>query len=110
LKLYPGELQIDVTERSAFALWQQDGRLSVIADDGRCWSHLCRAVHRAAAGGRQGAATRAKDFLALLDRYPQVRSATKAAIFVGERRWNLRLKDGLDVRCRKTRSATRWRR
>src|SRR6202043_2256599 len=34
LKFYPGQLQIDITERSAFALWQQDGRLSVIADDG----------------------------------------------------------------------------
>src|SRR5208337_3176993 len=34
LKLYPGQLQIDIVERSAFALWQQDGRLSVIADDG----------------------------------------------------------------------------
>ncbi|MEA2885779.1 MAG: cell division protein FtsQ, partial [Bradyrhizobium sp.] len=33
-KFYPGQLQIDITERSAFALWQQDGRLSVIADDG----------------------------------------------------------------------------
>jgi cell division protein FtsQ len=46
----------------------------------------------------KGAETRARDFLALLDRYPQVRSVTKAAIFVGERRWNLRLADGLDVR------------
>jgi cell division protein FtsQ len=46
----------------------------------------------------KGAETRARDFLALLARYPQVRSVTKAAIFVGERRWNLRLKDGLDVR------------
>src|SRR6266850_2613270 len=27
LKLYPGQLQIDIVERSAFALWQQDGRL-----------------------------------------------------------------------------------
>ena len=34
LKLYPGQLQIDIVERSAFALWQQDGRLSVISDDG----------------------------------------------------------------------------
>ncbi|MDB5503308.1 MAG: cell division protein FtsQ, partial [Tardiphaga sp.] len=34
LKLYPDRLQIDVTERTAFALWQQDGRLSVVADDG----------------------------------------------------------------------------
>src|SRR3984885_14886461 len=34
LKLYPGRLQIDIVERSAFALWQRDGRLAVIADDG----------------------------------------------------------------------------
>ncbi len=27
-----------------------------------------------------------------------MRAATKAAILVGERRWNLRLKDGLDIR------------
>src|SRR5213596_1879534 len=30
LKFYPGQLQIDIVERTAFALWQQGGRLSVI--------------------------------------------------------------------------------
>jgi cell division protein FtsQ len=99
LKLYPGQLQIDITERSAFALWQQDRRLSLIADDGVVLepylSH--RFISLPLVVGK-GAATRARDFLALLARYPQVRSVTKAAIFVGERRWNLRLKDGLDVR------------
>jgi cell division protein FtsQ len=34
LKLYPGQLRIDIVERSAFALWQQNGRVSVISDDG----------------------------------------------------------------------------
>ena len=34
LKLYPGQLMIELTERKAFALWQEAGRLSVIADDG----------------------------------------------------------------------------
>jgi cell division protein FtsQ len=46
----------------------------------------------------KGADTRAKDFLALLARYPQVQSQVKAAIYVGERRWNLRLNNGLDIR------------
>ena len=46
----------------------------------------------------KGAETRARDFLALLARYPQVSAVTKAAVFVGERRWNLRTKDGLDIR------------
>jgi cell division protein FtsQ len=99
LKLYPGQLQIDITERSAFALWQLDGRLSVIADDGAVLEpYLSRRFISLPLVVGKGAETRAKDFLALLARYPQVRTVTKAAIFVGERRWNLRLKDGLDIR------------
>jgi cell division protein FtsQ len=99
LKLYPGRLQIDIVERSAYALWQQDGRLSVISEDGAVLEPFVarRFVSLPLVVGK-GADSRARDFLALLDRYPQVRSVTKAAIFVGERRWNLRLKDGLDIR------------
>ena len=99
LKLYPGQLQIDIVERSAFALWQQDGRLSVIADDGAVLEpYMSRRFISLPLVVGKGADVRARDFIALLDRYPQVRSVTKAAIFVGERRWNLRLKDGLDIR------------
>jgi cell division protein FtsQ len=103
LKLYPGRLQIDIVERSAFALWQQDGRLSVIADDGAVLEPYMsrRFISLPLVVGR-GAESRARDFLALLARYPQVHAATKAAVFVGERRWNLRLKDGLDIRLPET--------
>jgi cell division protein FtsQ len=99
LKLYPGQLQIDIVERSAFALWQQDGRLSVISDDGAVLEpYVSRRFVTLPLVVGKGAESRARDFLALLARYPQVREATKAAILVGERRWNLRLKDGLDIR------------
>jgi cell division protein FtsQ len=99
LKLYPGRLQIDIVERSAFALWQQDGRLSVIADDGVVLEpYMSRRFISLPLVVGKGAETRARDFLALLARYPQVHAATKAAVFVGERRWNLRLEDGLDIR------------
>jgi len=99
LKLYPNRLQIDIVERTAFALWQQDGRLAVIADDGAVLEpYVSRKFLNLPLVVGKGADVRAKDFLALLDRYPQVRAVTKAAIFVGERRWNLRLKDGLDIR------------
>jgi cell division protein FtsQ len=99
LKLYPGQLQIDIVERTAFALWQQDGRLSVIADDGAVLEpYLSRRFLSLPLVVGKGAETHARDFLALLARYPQVHAVTKAVIFVGERRWNLRLKDGLDIR------------
>jgi cell division protein FtsQ len=99
LKLYPGQLMIELTERKAFALWQEAGRLSVIADDGAVLEpYVSRRFLALPLVVGKGADTQARDFLALLARYPQVNSITKAAIYVGERRWNLRLKDGLDIR------------
>jgi cell division protein FtsQ len=99
LKLYPGQLRIDIVERTAFALWQRDGRLSVIADDGAVLEpYVSRRFLSLPLVVGKGAETHARDFLMLLARYPRVNSATKAAVFVGERRWNLRLKDGLDIR------------
>ncbi|MDD1520576.1 MULTISPECIES: cell division protein FtsQ/DivIB [Bradyrhizobium] len=99
LKLYPGQLMIELTERKAFALWQEAGRLSVIADDGAVLEpYVSRRFLSLPLVVGKGADTQARDFLALLSRYPQVNSVTKAAIYVGERRWNLRLKDGLDIR------------
>jgi cell division protein FtsQ len=99
LKLYPGELQIGIKEREAFALWQKDGHVSVIADDGTVLEpYVAPRLIRLPLVVGQGAQTRAKEFLALLDRYPTMRDFVRASVLVGERRWNLRLKNGIDVR------------
>jgi cell division protein FtsQ len=99
LKLYPGHLRIDVTERTAFALWQRDGQLAVIADDGAVLdSYVTRRFATLPLVVGHGAETRARDFLALVARYPTLKPRLKAAIYVGERRWNLRLDNGLDIR------------
>jgi len=34
LKLYPGRLHVAVTERQAFALWQKDGEVTGMSEDG----------------------------------------------------------------------------
>jgi cell division protein FtsQ len=99
LKLYPGELQIGIKEREAFALWQKDGRISVIADDGTVLEpYVAPRLTRLPLVVGRGAQARAKEFLALLDRYPTMRDFVHASVLVGERRWNLRLKNGIDVR------------
>ena len=99
LKLYPGELQIGIKEREAFALWQKDGQVSVIADDGTVLEpFVAPGLIRLPLVVGRGAETRAKEFLALLDRHPAMRDFVRASVLVGERRWNLRLKNGIDVR------------
>jgi cell division protein FtsQ len=98
-KLYPDRLQITVTEREAFALWQLNGKVSVIAADGTPLSAKVEprlATLPFVVG--LGAAAKAREFLAVLDRHPAIRDQVRASILVGERRWNLRLKSGIDIR------------
>jgi cell division protein FtsQ len=99
LKLYPDRLQITVTERLAFALWQKDGRVSVIAEDGTVLEPFVEDRYRRlpmVVG--PGAAGQAKNFLAVIARHPDVQTQLRASVFVAERRWNLRLDNGIDVR------------
>ena len=103
LKLYPDRLQITVTERQAFAIWQKDGRVSVIAADGTVLEPFVerRYVGLPLVVGK-GAERSAKDFLAVIDQYPDIRAQLRASILVAERRWNLRLANGIDVRLPET--------
>jgi len=98
-KLFPDRLQITVVERAAFALWQKDGRIGVIAEDGTVLEAYlsARFVDLPLVVGI-GAAARAKEFLAIIDRYPAIRDQLRASILVSERRWNLRLKNGIDIK------------
>jgi cell division protein FtsQ len=101
-KLYPDRLQITVTEREAFALWQLGGKVVVIAADGTGLAPVEKRFAALPFVVGPGAATRARDFLAVLDRHPAIRDQVRAAILVAERRWNLRLKNGIDVRLPET--------
>jgi cell division protein FtsQ len=99
LKLYPDRLQITITERLAFALWQKDGRVSVIAADGTVLEPFVenRYLGLPLVVGA-GAERQAKDFLTVIDRYPDIRSVLRASILVADRRWTLHLNNGIDVK------------
>jgi cell division protein FtsQ len=98
LKLYPGRLRIELTERKPFALWQKDARVVLISADGtvldasvpRRFASLPRVVGH-------GAEQAAQDFLSVLARYPVIAQAVDASVLVAERRWNLHLKGGVEV-------------
>jgi len=99
LKLYPDRLHIEVTEREAFALWQKDGKVAVISGDGTVVEpYVARRFAGLPLVVGQGAETKARNFLAVLDQYPLLRDQVRASVLVAERRWNLKLKSGIDVR------------
>jgi cell division protein FtsQ len=98
LKLYPGRLRVEIKERQAFALWQKDSRISLIAADGTVLeTYVPGRFARLPLVVGTGAERGAHDFLALLKQYPQLAKSVEASALVAERRWNLHLKSGLDV-------------
>ncbi|MEZ5839004.1 MAG: cell division protein FtsQ/DivIB [Hyphomicrobiales bacterium] len=98
-KLYPGTLIVTMTERQPFALWQHDGKVSIIDDTGRVIDdgEPSRFAHLPLIVG-EGAQGRAADIVAMIATYPALADRLKAAVLVADRRWNLLLQGGVEVR------------
>ncbi|MBB4305457.1 cell division protein FtsQ [Rhodobium orientis] len=98
-KLYPATLQVTVKEREPFALWQRGQVLSVIDRDGRVIADTIRPRYAGLPmivghGGQK----RAAEYVTLLDRFPTLKPRVNAGVLVAERRWNLVLDNGIEVR------------
>lgn len=99
LKLFPDTLQVSITERNPFALWQRGRVVSVIdrggkvIDDGVAprFANLPMIVGH---GGQR----RAAEFIDMLGRYPTLKPRVQASVYVAERRWNLVLENGIEIR------------
>ncbi|WP_424811555.1 cell division protein FtsQ/DivIB [Roseococcus sp. YIM B11640] len=94
----PGTILIRLTERRAFAIWQREGRFSVIDREGRIM-----ATERLQAFGPlplvvgAGAERDAATMIDLLRSAPEIADRVQAIVRVSERRWNLRLQSGADI-------------
>jgi cell division protein FtsQ len=98
-KLYPDKLAIGIVEREAYALWQQDGVISVVSSDGTVIDALrdqrfLRLPHVVG----QGAQMRAKEYVQILADVPELKDQIRAGVLVSGRRWNVKLMNGIEVK------------
>jgi cell division protein FtsQ len=102
-KLYPNQIVIDIVERTPFAVWQKDGEVHAIAADGAPIDDVRdgRYADLPFVVG-EGANARAPEFVALLEAMDELKPRVEAGVLVGQRRWNLRLKSGVDVKLPET--------
>lgn len=97
-KLFPDTIEIAVSERTPYAIWQHGSALSLIDRDGALISNSVddRYVGLPLVVG-DGAADRVSEYTALLDRFPAFKPRVKAGALVSARRWNLVLTDGVEI-------------
>ncbi len=90
----PDGLDVAIHERRAFAVWQHRQLMFLIDADGRTLEPTSRAEHRKLpliVG--DGAEAAAHDLIDILQAHPAIFGRLEAAIYVGQRRWDLQLKD-----------------
>lgn len=99
VRLWPNRISIVVQPRSEFALWQVEGEIHVIDRDGSVlgeasaseWPNLPLVVG-------YGANAEAEALIEMLEHHDEIASRVSAMVRVGDRRWNLRLTNGLDIK------------
>jgi len=95
-RVFPGRIEVRITERTPAAVWRQPGRDVLIDGSGRVLGAVGRgaAAHLPIVAG-SGAAADASRILALIAAYPAIESRLVEAELVAERRWTLHLDGGL---------------
>lgn len=99
LKLYPDRLVIALEERRPFALWQRQGRVSVVSADGTVVDELRddRFVNLPFVVG-EGAEKRLAEYARLLEAAGDLKPRVKAGILVSGRRWTFNMTNGVAVK------------
>lgn len=94
----PGTLYVHLVERKPLALWQHGGRIELIDREGAVIpvTRLDQFAKLPMVVG-DGAANRAAELIDMLGSEPDLAARVTAAIRVGERRWNLRIDNAVDV-------------
>jgi cell division protein FtsQ len=96
----PGMIAITIVERTPIALWQHNEKITLIDADGANLGPV--AIESAppelplVVGG--DAAEHARDLLAMLNDHPEIARRVQASSWIGSRRWDLKLDNGVEIR------------
>jgi len=98
-KLYPGQIVIEIVERTPYAVWQRDGEVYAIGADGAPIDEVrdSRYVDLPFVVG-EGANNHVQEFIALLDAMDELKPRVEAGVLVGQRSWDLKLKSGIEIK------------
>lgn len=95
----PDTIKVTIEERKPMALWQHDGKLSIIDTEGQVLNdgNLSRFKHLMILVGEE-APQKAADLVAMVSAEQDLKSRVESAKWIGGRRWDLFLKNGVSVK------------
>ena len=110
-RILPQTIFMKVEEREPLAIWQHQGQFSLIDNEGVVilrdqLDHFANLIVVVGEGAPQHAA----QLIEILSNEPQLHALVEAAVWVGGRRWNIRLAGNIDVRLPEINPMHAWKR
>jgi cell division protein FtsQ len=106
----PGTLYVHLIERKPLAVWQHDGKQELIDRDGTVIpvTDLSRFAKLPTIVGGDAARRGAAELIDELASQPDLAARVTAAVRIGDRRWNLRIDNAIDVLLPEDDAAGAW--
>ncbi|MEC9367591.1 MAG: cell division protein FtsQ/DivIB [Pseudomonadota bacterium] len=98
MRLLPSRLHVVIEERAPYAVWQHNGSLYLVDEDGLGIAPLSSPRPDLPFIVGDGAPKAVKPLFATLTSWPEFARRVKASVRVAERRWNLQLDNGIEIR------------
>jgi cell division protein FtsQ len=110
-RILPGTIQIDISERVPYAFWQDNRKLRLIDREGveitkEGLAHFAKLPLVVG----EGAPLHARSLFEIMESEPTLAARLQAAVRVGNRRWDLRFDNGVNVQLPETDADKAWHR
>ncbi|MGB0630304.1 MAG: cell division protein FtsQ/DivIB [Alphaproteobacteria bacterium] len=108
---FPDTIRVNILERRPMALWQRENKLVLVDDEGTVITsrNLDRFRDLLVVVGKDAPA-HATSLMTILADEPGLKQRVNAAVRVGDRRWNIRMDNGVYVRLPEKDPQAAWRR
>jgi cell division protein FtsQ len=108
-RVLPNQLHVRIVEREPVAVWQNEGKLHLIDQDGVAMEYIDPAQYKQlmlVVG--EDAPSHTRSLLDALALEPELAANVTCAIRVGERRWNIRFKNGVELKLPEKNEQAAW--
>ncbi|HEU5046319.1 MAG TPA: cell division protein FtsQ/DivIB [Rickettsiales bacterium] len=108
-RILPNQLDVQIEERAPVAIWQHNSSLHLVDDDGVVMEYADPAQYKnllLIVG--DDAPSHTHDLFVMLAEEPQLYKNVAAVLRIGERRWNVRFKNGIELKLPEKDATVAW--
>ncbi len=109
-RVLPNQIRIQLEERKPIAVWQYQGNLRLIDAEGKVMPDpMIASFNSLPLVVGEDAPSHASKLLQFLVQEPDLMQQMQSAVRVGERRWNIRFSNGIELKLPENKPETAWR-